>query len=75
MGIFILLKPALSPTECNVTLFLPDFDIQKIQATPVKIYKAPIWDLTQSMVIYIPDLQIIGAQDIIFNAKYFCFVK
>lgn len=47
----------------------------KNTATPVKIYKAPIWDLIQSMVIYIPDLQFIDVQDINLNAKYFCFVK
>ena len=63
------------PTESNVTLFLPALDIQKIRQQPFKIYKAHISDSIQSMVIYIPDLQFIDAQDITLNAKYFCFAK
>jgi hypothetical protein len=44
-------------------------------ATTVKINKAHISHLViQSMVIYIPDLQFIGAPDIL-NAKYFGFTK
>ena len=63
------------PTESNATLFLPGFDIQKILQQPFKIHKAHISDLIQSMVIYIPDLQFIDAQDITLNAKYSCFTN
>jgi hypothetical protein len=58
-----------------VTLSLPGFDIQKILQQPFKIHKAHISDLIQSMVTHIPDLQFVGAQDIIFNSKYLCFTK
>jgi hypothetical protein len=58
-----------------VTLFLLGLDIQKILQQPFIVYKAPISDSIHLMVIYIPDLQLINSQDIIFNAKYFCFIK
>ena len=53
----------------------PGFDIQKILQQSYKIDKAHISDLIQSMVIYIPDLQFVGVQDITFYAKYFYFKK